>query len=194
MPETLASGSKTVFHYHANVTPPKDYKKWASLIKKLISHWIERYGLDEVSHWFFEVWNEPNLKAFGTGKQKDYFKLYRHTVAAIKSIDASLKVGGPATAQNAWIAEFLTFCEKNDLAADRSAPTIIRPMPSVKSAPTPLRNLPMRRVTSCKSARRRRTPTRAGFRFITRSGTFPRIRATRSIMSHSPPLWLRTSS
>jgi xylan 1,4-beta-xylosidase len=118
MPETLASGSETVFHYHANVTPPKDYKQWATLIKKLVSHWVGRYGLDEIRRWFFEVWNEPNLKAFGTGKQNDYFKLYRHTVEAIKSVDASLKVGGPATAQNAWVAEFLKFCEKNDLAAD----------------------------------------------------------------------------
>jgi hypothetical protein len=25
MPSTLSSGSKTVFHYRANVTPPKDY-------------------------------------------------------------------------------------------------------------------------------------------------------------------------
>ena len=50
--------------------------------------------------WFFEVWNEPNLKAFWTGRQKDYFKLYRYTVTAIKSVDESLKVGGPATADN----------------------------------------------------------------------------------------------
>lgn len=118
MPETLASGSKTVFRYQANVTPPKSYKQWATLIRKLVSHWVERYGLAEVSRWFFEVWNEPNLKAFGNGKQKDYFKLYRYTVAAIKDVDASLKVGGPATAQNAWVPEFLSFCEKNDLAAD----------------------------------------------------------------------------
>lgn len=118
MPETLASGNKTVFHYQANVTPPKDYKQWAALIKKLVSHWVERYGLPEVSEWFFEVWNEPNLKAFGTGQQKDYFQLYRSTVEAIKSVDGSLKVGGPATAQNAWVPEFLDFCQKNKLAAD----------------------------------------------------------------------------
>ncbi|MGI9088843.1 MAG: GH39 family glycosyl hydrolase [Chthoniobacterales bacterium] len=118
MPETLASGKKTVFHYQANVTPPKDYKQWATLIKKLVSHWVERYGLAEVSQWFFEVWNEPNLEAFGTGKQNDYFQLYRSTVEAIKSVDGSLKVGGPATAQNAWVPEFLEYCEKHKLAAD----------------------------------------------------------------------------
>ena len=41
--------------------------------------------MDEVRTWFFEVWNEPNLKAFWTGSQEDYFKLYRYTVQALKA-------------------------------------------------------------------------------------------------------------
>jgi len=79
---------------------------------------VDRYGLDEVSQWFFETWNEPNLKAFWTGTRKDYFKLYRHTVEAIKSVDPSLKVGGPASAQAAWIEEFLDYCERHHLPID----------------------------------------------------------------------------
>jgi xylan 1,4-beta-xylosidase len=118
MPDTLASGHETVFNYRAIITPPKDYNHWAMLIRTLVSHWIDRYGAHEVGQWFFEVWNEPNLKHFWTGTQEDYFKLYRHTVEAIKEADASLKVGGPATAANAWIEEFLDFCEKNQLPGD----------------------------------------------------------------------------
>ncbi|MDQ6644066.1 MAG: beta-xylosidase [Chloroflexota bacterium] len=118
MPETLASGSKTVFHYHANVTPPKDYRKWAALINKLITHWVERYGVEEVRRWFFEVWNEPNLDAFWTGTQDDYFRLYRYTVEAVKRVDPALRVGGPVTAKNAWIEDFVAFCDKEDLSAD----------------------------------------------------------------------------
>ena len=118
MPEALASGHQTVFHYHANVTPPQDYKEWATLIKKLVKHWVERYGIEEVREWFFEVWNEPNLSAFWKGQQKDYFKLYRYTADAIKDVDASLRVGGPATAKNEWIEEFLEFCEKKKVPVD----------------------------------------------------------------------------
>jgi len=118
MPETLASGQQTVFRYQGNVTPPKDYQQWATLIRKLISHWVRRYGISEVKTWFFEVWNEPNLHQFWTGTQADYFKLYRYTVEAIKEVDAGLKVGGPATARNAWIAEFLDFCEQHRVPAD----------------------------------------------------------------------------
>jgi xylan 1,4-beta-xylosidase len=118
MPIVLASGKKTVFHYHANVTPPKDYRQWAALIGKLASHWVHRYGMRGLRDWFFEVWNEPNLKAFWTGTQKDYFKLYRHTVEAIKGVDSTMLVGGPATAKNEWIEEFLDFCHKNSLPMD----------------------------------------------------------------------------
>jgi xylan 1,4-beta-xylosidase len=118
MPSTLASGSTTVFRYEANVTPPKDYEQWATLIGKLTAHWVERYGVNEVREWFFEVWNEPNLKAFWTGTQQDYFKLYRVTAEAVKSIDPLLKVGGPASAKNAWIPEFLDFCEQNKVPVD----------------------------------------------------------------------------
>jgi xylan 1,4-beta-xylosidase len=118
MPEALASGKTTVFHYKANVTPPKSYEDWATLIGKLAAHWIDRYGTEEVRNWFFEVWNEPNLKEFWTGSQEDYFKLYRYTVQALKGVDARLQVGGPATAKNEWITEFLDFCSSQQLPAD----------------------------------------------------------------------------
>ncbi|HUY31150.1 MAG TPA: glycosyl hydrolase [Pirellulales bacterium] len=118
MPTALASGDTTVFHYRSNVTPPKDFKQWAKLIHKLVAHWVERYGVEEVRTWFFEVWNEPNLKAFWPSTQANYFKLYRYTVQAIKEIDDRLQVGGPATAKDEWITEFLDFCEKHHLPAD----------------------------------------------------------------------------
>jgi xylan 1,4-beta-xylosidase len=118
MPSALSSGDQTVFHYRANVSPPRDYAQWAVLIRKLVQHWVDRYGLEEARQWFFEVWNEPNLTAFGTGQQSDYFELYRYTVEAIKGVDTMLKVGGPATAANAWIDDFLAFCKTNDLPAD----------------------------------------------------------------------------
>jgi xylan 1,4-beta-xylosidase len=118
MPRAIASGRKTVFNYEANVTPPRDYKQWAALINRFASHLVQRYGVEEVRQWFFEVWNEPNLKSFWTGTRRDYFKLYRHTAGAIKKVDASLRIGGPATAKSEWIEEFVDFCETNKLPAD----------------------------------------------------------------------------
>ena len=118
MPSTLSSGSDIVFHYRGNITPPRDYKDWETLIGKLVSHWVDRYGIKEVRQWFFEIWNEPNLSAFWTGSQQDYFLLYQHASTAIKDAGIDLKVGGPATAGNAWITDFRNFCEKNKVAYD----------------------------------------------------------------------------
>jgi xylan 1,4-beta-xylosidase len=118
MPLALASGNKTVFHYRGNITPPKNYQSWSKLIFKLVKHWVDRYGVREVREWFFEVWNEPNLKAFWTGNQRDYFKLYRYTAQAIKKVDPSLKVGGPASAKNDWIDDFLNFCQRKNVPVD----------------------------------------------------------------------------
>lgn len=118
MPLALSSGGKTVFHYQSNVTPPKNYQDWARLISKFVRHLVERYGIEEVRTWYFEVWNEPNIKHFWSGDRESYFTLYKYTVEAIKEIDAGLRVGGPATAKNEWIEEFVDFCKKNDLPAD----------------------------------------------------------------------------
>ncbi len=119
MPQALASGGKTIFWWRGNVTPPKDYNKWGDLIKALVKHWIARYGQEEVKHWYFEVWNEPNLKdGFWTGDQAEYFKLYDVTANAIKSVSPDFKVGGPATAGNAWIPEFINYCAQNKVPVD----------------------------------------------------------------------------
>jgi len=119
MPSALASGDKTIFWWRGNVTPPKDYDKWAALIQNLVRHFTDRYGRNEVKTWYFEVWNEPNLKdGFWTGSQADYFKLYRYSATAIKSVDKDYKVGGPATAGAGWVPETIAFCSKNAVPID----------------------------------------------------------------------------
>ena len=118
MPKALSSGRKTVFSYQGNVTPPKSHRAWAELVGKIAEHWVRRYGATEVRRWFFEVWNEPNLKAFWTGSQSNYFELYRVTAAALKRVDPLLKVGGPATAKNAWIPAFLDVCSRTRTPVD----------------------------------------------------------------------------
>jgi xylan 1,4-beta-xylosidase len=118
MPTALASGTATVFSYRGNVTPPMDYRAWADLVARLARHWVERYGAGEVRKWYFEVWNEPNLAAFWAGTKAQYFELYRHTASALKGVDSALQVGGPATAANAWLPEFIDFCDDNRVPAD----------------------------------------------------------------------------
>jgi len=120
MPNALASGTKTWSHYNANVTPPKSYDQWADLIIAFAKHLIERYTIDEVRTWKFEVWNEPNCcpHDFWSGSMQDYFHLYSVTAQALKSVSLELHVGGPVTAQSAWIEEFMEYCASNNVTYD----------------------------------------------------------------------------
>ncbi|HMO62578.1 MAG TPA: glycoside hydrolase [Ferruginibacter sp.] len=119
MPNALASGPQTIFWWRGNVTPPKDYNKWAALIKNITEHFTERYGPDEVKTWYFEIWNEPNLTpGFWTGTQQEYFKLYQYAAAAIKAVNKDYRVGGPATAGAAWESEMIEYCHNNKVPLD----------------------------------------------------------------------------
>ena len=109
MPRALAASlTPHAFWYRPFPSPPKDYAKWEELVYNFAKHLVDRYGVDEVSQWYFEVWNEPNID-FWTGepKQATYFELYDHAARAIKRANSRLRVGGPATAQAAWIPEMI---------------------------------------------------------------------------------------
>jgi xylan 1,4-beta-xylosidase len=118
MPTPLATGSRTVFSYAGNVTPPKSLSAWQTLIHRLVSHWVDRYGRSEVEQWLFEVWNEPNLQSFWTGTQAEYFALYQATATAIKRVADTLRVGGPATADDGWVKPFVDYCHAGEVPLD----------------------------------------------------------------------------
>ncbi|MGH8216437.1 MAG: GH39 family glycosyl hydrolase, partial [Rhodanobacteraceae bacterium] len=107
------------FWYHPNVMPPKSYAEWDAMIRAFAKHLVKRYGIDEVASWYFEVWNEPNIDFWGgEPKQATYFKLYDHTARALKSVSPRLRVGGPATAQAAWVPTFLAHVHKAGVPID----------------------------------------------------------------------------
>lgn len=121
MPPELSSDPAALqeFWYHPNIAPPKDYAEWDAMIGALAKHLVERYGIEEVASWYFEVWNEPNI-GFWAGKpaQSTYFTLYEHTVHALKAVSPRLRVGGPGTAQAAWVADFLQHAHDSNLPVD----------------------------------------------------------------------------
>ncbi|HLH05331.1 MAG TPA: hypothetical protein VKX25_21365 [Bryobacteraceae bacterium] len=110
MPKKLAFNPDALhpFWYKQNVSPPKSYERWDGLMRAFAEHLVERYGINEVAEWYFEVWNEPNIDFWnGIPREDSYFELYDHTARALKSVNARLRVGGPATAAAAWVDEFL---------------------------------------------------------------------------------------
>jgi len=120
MPYKLASKDAIqAFWYKPNVSPPKDWDKWDDLVRAFTAHLVTRYGIDEVAKWYFEVWNEPNIDFWaGEPKQETYWELYDHTATTIKSVNSRLRVGGPSTAQTAWVGAFIQHCSEKHIPVD----------------------------------------------------------------------------
>jgi Beta-xylosidase len=119
MPRDLAiDPDEAVFAYTGIISPPRDFDRWAALVRDLVDHLAYRYGHDEVRHWAFEVWNEPNLRIFWSGAESDYLRLYDESVAAVKSVDPGFRVGGPATAAAGWIDDLLEHCRADNVPLD----------------------------------------------------------------------------
>jgi xylan 1,4-beta-xylosidase len=121
MPKKLAFNPDALhpFWYKPNVSPPKSMEIWDDLMKHFAQHLVDRYGIDEVSQWYFEVWNEPNIDFWnGIPRDRSYFDLYAHTARDLKAVSPRLRVGGPATAAAAWVSEFLKFISENHVPVD----------------------------------------------------------------------------
>lgn len=117
MPGHLASGTRTIFWYHGNTTPPNNMAQWGELVGALAKHCVDRYGINEVATWNFEVWNEPNI-VFWAGTKAQYLELYKQSAMAVKGVDKRLRVGGPSTAQAAWVGDLLAFCAEQQVPID----------------------------------------------------------------------------
>lgn len=121
MPKKLAFNPDALhpFWYKQNVSPPKSMEKWDGLMTHFAQHLVDRYGIEEVAQWYFEVWNEPNIDFWGgVPRQRTYFELYDHTARDLKSVNSRLRVGGPATAAAAWVADFLKHAAANHVPVD----------------------------------------------------------------------------
>ncbi len=91
MPESLASEKKYMFNWKANISYPKSLDKWESLVRNFTKHLINRYGIDEVTSWYFEIWDNFTIEKSVSKKTLEFFK---RTYSAVKKVNSKLKVGG----------------------------------------------------------------------------------------------------
>jgi xylan 1,4-beta-xylosidase len=133
MPKDLAAAVPGITDYQihypgqtmagASNNPPKDYAMWGELVRKFTEHLVQRYGKEQVSTWYFEVWNEPDI-IYWHGTPQDYFKLYDYAVAGVRAALSDAKVGGPASTGPAgekaekFLDDFLKHCLSDKSAAN----------------------------------------------------------------------------
>jgi xylan 1,4-beta-xylosidase len=91
--------------------PPKDYQKWAELIRQWARHSAQRYQ-DVEKTWLWELWNEPNIR-YWQGTFEEYCKLFDYTEQALHEILPKASFGGPHTAgAPPFLRQFLEHCQR----------------------------------------------------------------------------------
>ncbi|MCS7009155.1 MAG: hypothetical protein NZL93_04365, partial [Chthoniobacterales bacterium] len=117
-PSGMASGKLQIWQ-HTHTTPPKDLKLWRDFVREGIEHEMRLRGEEEVASWYFECWNEPNLRGcFFSGSREEWFELWAATWEGIKAANPHLKIGGPSTARGEWIEEFLDWTRTHGCPPD----------------------------------------------------------------------------
>lgn len=112
MPQAIASGD--------NLSEPRNWDDWETVVQKTIEHYSGTLGLAGV---YYEVWNEPDYFGKWTmGGTKDYRTLYLHAArgAARAAGVKDFKLGGPATTglYKNWMDGFFSFARQNNLRLD----------------------------------------------------------------------------
>lgn len=124
MPEALSANPKNYPHDPAPDTlvfpgegfsyPPKDFVKWGELCFQWAKHCGEKYGREQASRWYWEVWNEPNI-SYWRGTPAEYHKLYDYAIDGVRRALPTARVGGPETAGGpggTFLHDFLEHCAR----------------------------------------------------------------------------------
>lgn len=121
VPKKYVNKDKSIYLQNLNTNFYNDIGTWIDFVENLFSHFIERYGLNEVTKWYFEIWNNPDNQEFWNQSEEDFFIFYKKTVLTIKNIHKDIKIGGPSVFKGdswKWIKNFINYILKNKLELD----------------------------------------------------------------------------
>jgi xylan 1,4-beta-xylosidase len=121
-----ASGAEVYYRigrsWGANVNPPEDFDKFASVVKHIAMHYNQGWAKgfhDDIRYW--EFWNEPD-GLFWSGTPQQFYSLYEKTARALKSVDPTLKVGGDGKAfpsdDGGYREGFIDYCASHQVPLD----------------------------------------------------------------------------
>lgn len=70
----------------------KSMAEYRAFLYAMITHYVNRYGIEEVEHWYFEQWKDPRM--LKEGDYQLYFETFETAYHTIKSVSSKIKIGG----------------------------------------------------------------------------------------------------
>ncbi len=101
IPTKLAKHLCSPFSHRAYISSVKDLDKWRYLVRGIVMHCVERYGLSSVKQWYFSFmgfnWVQCGYAPKYAISLDEYYALYLAAYQEIKGVNSEFLVGGPAT-------------------------------------------------------------------------------------------------
>lgn len=85
-----------IIYYKPSLGKQRSFNEFLALLERFIIHCVNRYGIDEVSQWYFELWKpgEKNI-VFWDGNFDRYIDTFQACYKIIKNIVPNARFGGP---------------------------------------------------------------------------------------------------
>jgi len=93
-------------------TDASQVNKWKNFVFQLVTHFIERHGMDSVVQWYFETWNEPDGNWWKQSEEA-FCNYYDACSEGLKMVSSDLRLGGPGTCMgnSSIFRTFLAHCD-----------------------------------------------------------------------------------
>ena len=113
-----------------NTSPPKDYAVWEEICYTYTKHNVERYGLETVSKWYCQCFNEPDIPFFFLSelpfeamqeRLSEYCRMYEAFQKGVRRVSEKIPVGGPALSgarQYEFLGGLLDYVKEKELKLD----------------------------------------------------------------------------
>lgn len=106
---------------YGNAEPPTNFNAWAQYLRDVMNFLITTYDREKLADIQFGIGREIGTRGHWTGTQQEFFRFYRRSVEAVKSVMPEAKIGSHflwGSANNAWGTDFVKWCKTNDVPYD----------------------------------------------------------------------------
>ena len=120
MPSVLAKQRTRLFRRPAIFSLPTDRERWQRLVRLLMEHLAERYGLEELSEWIFAPWISLGYAGIGNFSVEDYIEVYAASHRIIRDCCGDIRIAGPGSPIHAprLLERFLELCGEQGCLPD----------------------------------------------------------------------------